>query len=241
MSKCTYCSKVYHPKSSCMKNKIYMLTQILEKNNISLPDCSKKREGGSNLEGIERVHAFLAGTSSSPSFIIDSRSSRHMVLTKEAFSTLDMSKVPQIVLGDDSLTDSLGKGGLILTMVNSVMYCMFQVLPLTSCQCIRWLTQGLQRMSSSPLMILRSHRSLMVKSLQKVLLITLRRYTCFPIFYPTQTPLLFWFMLMRQAIFGMKNLAILTTSIFMIWVKINTWSYGYQISSFLRDSVKVVS
>ena len=42
-------------------------------------------------------------------------------------------------------------------------------------------------------MILRSHRSKMVKSLQKVLLITLQRYTCFPIFYPTQTPLLFRF------------------------------------------------
>ena len=49
-------------------------------------------------------------TSSSPSFIIDSGASRHMVSTKEAFSCLDMSKGPPIVLGDDSLTDSLGKG-----------------------------------------------------------------------------------------------------------------------------------
>ena len=38
MSKCSYCSKGYHPETSCMKNKIYMLTHILEKNNISLPD-----------------------------------------------------------------------------------------------------------------------------------------------------------------------------------------------------------
>ena len=45
MSKCAYYSKGYHPKSSCMKKEIDMLTQILEKNNISLPDCSKKREG----------------------------------------------------------------------------------------------------------------------------------------------------------------------------------------------------
>ena len=86
-----------------------MLTQVLEKNNISLPDCSKKKEGGSNLEDRERVHALVAGTSSSPIFIIDFGASRHMVLTKETFSFLDMLKGPPIVLGDDSLTDSSGK------------------------------------------------------------------------------------------------------------------------------------
>ena len=110
MSKCTYHSKGYHPESYYMKNKIDRLTQILKKNNISLHDCSKKREGGSNSEDNERVHALVAGTSSSHSFIIDSRSSRHMVSTREIFSSLDMSKGPPIVLGDDSLTDSLGKG-----------------------------------------------------------------------------------------------------------------------------------
>ena len=65
-----------------MKNKIDMLTQLLEKNNISLPDCSKKREGGSNLEYMERVHALVAGTSSSPRFIIDSGGSSHIVSKK---------------------------------------------------------------------------------------------------------------------------------------------------------------
>ena len=66
-----------------MKKQIDMLTQLLEKNNISLPDCSKKREGGSNLEDKEKVHALVAGTSISPSFIIDSGASRHMVSTTE--------------------------------------------------------------------------------------------------------------------------------------------------------------
>ena len=37
-----------------------------------------------------------------------------MVLTKEALSSLDMSKGPQIVLGDDSLIESLGKGRIDL-------------------------------------------------------------------------------------------------------------------------------
>src|SRR5713226_2575190 len=110
MSKCTYYSKGNHSESSCMKKQIEMLTQLLEKNNISLLHSSKKREGGSNSEDRERVHALVAGTSSSPSFIIESGSSRHTVSTKEEFSSLDMSKAPPIVLGDDCLTDSLGKG-----------------------------------------------------------------------------------------------------------------------------------
>ena len=62
MSECTYCSKGYHPKSSCMKKQIDMLTQLLEKNNISLPYFSKKREGRSNSEDGERVHALVTGT-----------------------------------------------------------------------------------------------------------------------------------------------------------------------------------
>ena len=56
MRKCAYCSKGYHLESSCMKKKIHMLTQLLEKNNISLPNCSKKREGGLNFEDREREY-----------------------------------------------------------------------------------------------------------------------------------------------------------------------------------------
>ena len=66
----------------------------------------------------------VAGTSSSPSFMIDSGASRHMVSTMEAFSSLDMSKGPPIVLGDDSLTDSLGKGRIDIDhgKFNNVLY-----------------------------------------------------------------------------------------------------------------------
>ena len=101
-----------------------MLTQLLEKKNISLTDFSKKKEGGSNSEDRERVHILVAGTSSSPSFIIDSGASRHMVSTKETFSSLDMSKGPPIVLGDDSFTDNLGKGRIDLDHgnFNNVLY-----------------------------------------------------------------------------------------------------------------------
>ena len=95
MNKCAYCRKGYHPESSCMKKQIDVLTQILEKNNISLLDISKKRKGGSNSEDRERVHALVAGTSSLDSFIIDSGASRHMVSTKVAFSSLTCRKVHQ--------------------------------------------------------------------------------------------------------------------------------------------------
>ena len=63
MSKCTYCSKGNHSESSCMKKQIDMLTQLLENNGISLPDRSKKREGGSSSKYRERVHALVAGDS----------------------------------------------------------------------------------------------------------------------------------------------------------------------------------
>ena len=66
----------------------------------------------------------VAGTSSSPRFIIYSAASRHMVLTKVTFSSLDMLKGPPIVLGYDSLIDSLGKGRIDLdhSKFNNVLY-----------------------------------------------------------------------------------------------------------------------
>ena len=47
-----------------------------------------------------------------------------MVSTKDAFSSLDRSKGPSIVLGDDSLTEILGKGRIDLDhgKFNNVLY-----------------------------------------------------------------------------------------------------------------------
>ena len=159
MSKCAYCNKGNHIESSCMKKQIDMLTQILEKNGISLPDNSKKREGGSSSDDRERVHALVVGTSSSPSFIIDSGASRHMVSTKEDFSSLDMSKgPPPIVLGDDSLTESLGKGRIDLDhgKFNNVLYVPGLASNLLS---VYQMTHTGSPRSYSPLMKLRSQRS----------------------------------------------------------------------------------
>ena len=78
-SKCAYCGKGFNHESSCMMKQIDMLTQLLEKNNISLPSGASKKEEGFNFENQERVHALVASTVRSPSFIIDSGASRHMV------------------------------------------------------------------------------------------------------------------------------------------------------------------
>ena len=101
-----------------------MLTQLLEKNNISLPKCTKKREGGSNSDDKERVHALVSITSRSSTFIIDSGTSIHMVSTRDTFSSLDDSKGPKIDLGDDSIIDSMGKGRIYLDhgSFNDVFY-----------------------------------------------------------------------------------------------------------------------
>ena len=80
-SKCVYRGKGFHPESSCMNKNIDMLTQILQKNNISLPEGAKKKEEGSSSEEKERVHALVESTVRSPSFIIHSGDSRHMVST----------------------------------------------------------------------------------------------------------------------------------------------------------------
>ena len=47
-----------------------------------------------------------------------------MVSTRDTFSSLDNSKGPKIVLGDDSVTDSLGKGRIDLDhgSFNDVLY-----------------------------------------------------------------------------------------------------------------------
>ena len=107
-----------------MKKQIDMLTQLLEKNNISLLECAKKREGGSNSDDKERVHALVSSTSRSSTFIIDSGASRHMVSTKDSFSSLDDSKGPNILLGDNLETESKGKGNIDFDhgSFNNVLY-----------------------------------------------------------------------------------------------------------------------
>ena len=54
-----------------MKKTIDMMEKLLKKNNIPLPEGTRKKEGGSSSENKERYHALVARSSSSSSFIID--------------------------------------------------------------------------------------------------------------------------------------------------------------------------
>ena len=101
-----------------------MLTQVLENQNISLLEGTKNKEGASDFEDKERVHALVASTIRYSSFIIDSRAARHMGLTREAFSSLDDSNGPNILFGDKYKTKSKGKGRIDLDhgSFNNVFY-----------------------------------------------------------------------------------------------------------------------
>ena len=89
-----------------------------------------------------------------------------MVLTKEAFTSLEMSKGPPIVLGDDSLTKILGKGRIDLDhgKFNNVLYVLGLASNLLS---VYQMTHtGSPKKVIFSLMKLRSQRSQVVKSLQ---------------------------------------------------------------------------
>ena len=77
------------------------MPQLLEKNNIHVPDNARKKDGTSSPDNKEKCHAFVAGTYNSLSFIIDSGDSRHMVSTKELFSSMHSNVGPTVRMGDD--------------------------------------------------------------------------------------------------------------------------------------------
>ena len=84
----------------------------MEKRNISLPESTKKKEGGSSFQDKEIFHALVSRNIGYPSFIIDYGASRHMVSSREAFSYLDNSNGSNILLGENSETESKGKGNI---------------------------------------------------------------------------------------------------------------------------------
>ena len=86
-----------------MKKTIDTMAQLLEKNNILVPDSVRKKDGNSSSsEGNEKCHALVVGTSNSSSFIIDLGASRHMVSRREFFSSVNSNVGPIVQMGDDS-------------------------------------------------------------------------------------------------------------------------------------------
>ena len=151
----------------------------------------------------------VVGISSSPSFIIGYGASKHMVSIREIFSSLDMSKGPPIVLGDKSLSDSMGKGRIDLNHgnFNNVLY-----VPGVSSNILLVCQMNL---NGSPNKVIFSPNEVEItdilngKFIAKGVVDHTSKVYKFSHFLPYSNPL-------TTSIFGMKYLAILTTSIFLI-------------------------
>jgi hypothetical protein len=116
--KCTYCHKRFHPKYACMKKNIYLMTQILQQNNLGyrIPKGAKKKNPEyQNPKKGNSSHALIAINSSLDAWIIDSRALHHMVSKKSVYSSLDACKFPPILMGDNSPVEITDKGRIEFT------------------------------------------------------------------------------------------------------------------------------
>ena len=86
-----------------MKNTIDTMAQLLERNNIPVPDKAKKKDGNSiSNESKEKCHALVEGTYNSSYFFIDSGASKSMVANRDLFSSMSSNVGPAVRMGDDS-------------------------------------------------------------------------------------------------------------------------------------------
>jgi hypothetical protein len=116
--KCTYCHKGFHLESTCMHKKIYLITQILQPNNLGdhIPKGAKKKKPeDQNPKKDNSSHALIAINSSPDACIVDSGESHHMDATKVVYSSLDACKGTPILMGDNSPVEVTDKGSIELT------------------------------------------------------------------------------------------------------------------------------
>ena len=78
------------------------MSALLKQHNITPPQRAKNPDEKPHTEDDERCHALKSRLTQSTSYIIDFGDSNHMVSSKESFSTLSLSKGPNIHMGDDS-------------------------------------------------------------------------------------------------------------------------------------------
>ena len=84
-----------------MSKKHNEMSSLLKKHNIA-PPRENKLDEEAPTEDAERCHTLKANLSPFSAYIINSGASNHMVSSKESFSTLSLSKGPNIHMGDDS-------------------------------------------------------------------------------------------------------------------------------------------
>jgi hypothetical protein len=116
--KCTYYHKGFHSKSACMKKQIDLMSQILQQNNLGdrIPEGDKKKKPEDlNSKKGNFSHALIAINSSPDAWIVDSGASHHMAASEVVYSSLDASKGPPILMGENSLVEVTSKGRIELT------------------------------------------------------------------------------------------------------------------------------
>ena len=99
----------YHLQDHCMRKEIDEMSALLKHHNIVSPRA-KKLYKEPKTEDTKRCHALKATISPSLAYIIDYGASNHMVSSKESFSTLSLTKGPNIHMGDDSHILVEGRG-----------------------------------------------------------------------------------------------------------------------------------
>jgi hypothetical protein len=106
-TKCSYCNRGFHPKSSFMKKTIDLMAQTLEQHHLK--DCilDNARKNSSSQKGIG--HALLAISSSLDAWVIDSKATLHMASSDRLLSYLETCSRPSIFMGDDSLAEVCGR------------------------------------------------------------------------------------------------------------------------------------
>ena len=106
-----------------MRKEFDEMSTLLKQHNIASPRETKPDEEP-QIEDTERCHALKATISPSLSYIIDSGASNHMVASKESFSTLSLTKGPNIHTGDDSQIPAEGRGSVRVKHgeFNNVLY-----------------------------------------------------------------------------------------------------------------------
>ena len=92
-----------------MKITIDHMALLLGKNNINIPEGSRKKGTTDQNNHPERGHALMDNVSKARALLIDSGASTHMVAFKDSFTLVDSNKCISIHMGDDSQVSSKGK------------------------------------------------------------------------------------------------------------------------------------
>jgi hypothetical protein len=101
-----------------MQKQIDMMSQIIQQKNLGdgIPKGAKKKNPADpNSKKANSSHALISINSSLDAWIVYSRESHHMAVSKTVYSSLDACKGHPIVMGDKSYVEVTDKGRIELT------------------------------------------------------------------------------------------------------------------------------